>query len=52
MRGLRARTSCVTSCMVLAFAFGNMVVNHFARRSLPERAAKMTLIGFEILVKE
>ena len=32
----RARTSCVTSFTILAFVFGAMVENHFARRTLPD----------------
>lgn len=36
MRVRRARTSCVTSLTILAFALGGIVVNHFARRTLPD----------------
>ena len=32
MRVRRARTSCETSLMILAFSFGDSVVNHLARR--------------------
>jgi alpha/beta superfamily hydrolase len=32
MRVRRARTSCETSLMILAFSFGDRVVNHLARR--------------------
>jgi len=32
----RARTSCVTSFTILALTFGAIVVNHFARRTLPD----------------
>lgn len=32
MRVRRARTSCDTSLMILAFSFGDRVVNHLARR--------------------
>ena len=32
MRVRRAKTSCVTSLMILALSLGDSVVNHFARR--------------------
>lgn len=35
IRVRRASTSCVTSFTIFAFAFGGIVVNHFARRTLP-----------------
>lgn len=34
---LRAKTNCVTSLTIFALVLGFMVVNHFARRTLPWR---------------
>lgn len=36
MRVRRARTSWMTSLMILAFCLGGIVTNHFARRTLPK----------------
>ena len=35
MRVRRARTSCVTSLTIFAFAFCDIVVYHFERRTFP-----------------
>ena len=35
MRVLRARTSCVTSLTIFAFAFCDIVIYHLARRTFP-----------------
>lgn len=37
MRVRRARTSWVTSLTIFALALGGIVVNHFARRTLPRK---------------
>ena len=39
MRVRRASTSWVTSFTIFALALGAIVVNHFARRTLPERTS-------------
>jgi hypothetical protein len=41
MRVRRASTSCETSLTILAFSFGDRVVNHFARRYSRPKSARL-----------